>query len=347
MKVGVFGGGQLAQMMAIAGQPLGIELVCIEPSNSAPAATHATVVHGPFDTTATTTDVFADCDVVTVELEAVPIDALRHVARTIPVRPAIGLIADSQDRRAEKQRCRSLGLVTAPYDAEVGGPPALVKTRRGGYDGKGQRLVRTNAELDAAVAELPEPIVEGLVPFDREVSIVGARSLDGEVRCWPLAENSHRDGILHVSTPFVDAALHASATDIITAVMEAHDVVGVMCVELFDVGGTLVVNEFAPRVHNSGHWTIDGSTTSQFEQHLRAICGLPLGIADLVRPCAMVNLIGSIPDGLDALPGAVVHRYGKSPLPGRKLGHINVLADDATQLAERLDTVTRWLTHER
>jgi 5-(carboxyamino)imidazole ribonucleotide synthase len=235
----------------------------------------------------------------------------------------------AQDRLAEKRRCRSLGLATAPFDAEVSGFPRLVKTRFGGFDGRGQRWVHDHAELAEALAELPDPIVEGPVVFRRELALTVARGLDGAMRAFPLAETEHRHGILWRATApaRVTAEQVTEATAIGEALAESLDYVGVLAVELFDTADGLVVNELAPRVHNSGHWTIDGAVTSQFEQHVRAVCGLPLGDPSAIGVSVMVNAVGGEPtDAVLAIDGVHVHRYGKQSRPGRKVGHVTVNA---------------------
>jgi 5-(carboxyamino)imidazole ribonucleotide synthase len=239
--------------------------------------------------------------------------------------PGPRALEDGQDRLREKELFRSLGIATARFGglAETG-LPALVKTRRLGYDGKGQRRV----ELDEALSD--DEVAEELVAFDRELSIVGVRAEDGETRFWPVGENVHRGGILRVTRAPAVGAPQAEAEGICTRLMDALGYVGVLAVELFEVDGRLLANELAPRVHNTAHWTIDGAETSQFENHLRAILGLPLGSTAAVAPCVMVNLIGALPalDELLGLPGAHVHLYGKEPRAGRKVGHLTLVDPD-------------------
>jgi 5-(carboxyamino)imidazole ribonucleotide synthase len=260
----------------------------------------------------------------------------------VPVRPSPELVAVSQDRLAEKRLFRSLGIATAPFDDEVRpDAAAIVKTRRGGYDGRGQVRTHDAASRAAALAELPEPIVEGVVTFRRELSVIAARASDGTVVTYPLVANHHGGGILRRSlapAPDVGPQMQDEAVSIARRVLERFGSVGVVAVELFDVGGRLVANEFAPRVHNSGHWTIEGAETSQFEQHVRAVLGLPLGSCAARGLSAMVNLIGTEPDAAAvlAVPGAHLHRYGKAPRPGRKLGHVTVTAESPEQLVDRL-----------
>ena len=345
MRLGIIGGGQLARMLALAAHPLGVSCLVIEPTDAPPAAAAAEVLRADYDDPAALDALAERCDVVTVELEAVPLEALERLARRVPVRPAPAAVAAAQDRLTEKQLLRRLGIATAPFDDEVHGLPALVKARRGGFDGRGNRLVRTPEELASARFELPDPIIEGLVPFRREVSVLAARSVGGDVRCWPLAVNVHDRGILRTSRVAVSEAadLQAEAEGLIGRVLDATGYVGVLALELFDVDGHLVANELAPRVHNSGHWTMDGAVTGQFEQHVRAVCGLPLGDAWAVGASVMLNCVGELPDAAAVLaePGAHLHLYGKDPRPGRKLGHVTVTAPGPALLAERVDALAR------
>jgi 5-(carboxyamino)imidazole ribonucleotide synthase len=297
--------------------------------------------------------------VVTYEWEGVPADAVRALeARGAVVRPGARPLEVAQDRLAEKELFSRLGIGTAPYAAvddrpglddalaRVGGPPAILKTRRGGYDGKGQCRIDSYGEVDGAWDALGGPglVLEGFVAFDRELSVVAVRAVDGEVRAWPLAENRHRDGILRVTrapSPFVDAATQAAGEEIGRLVADELGHVGVLAVELFAADGRLLANELAPRVHNSGHWTIEGAETSQFENHLRAILGLPLGSTAPRAASAMVNCIGVLPDRHEilAVPGAHLYDYGKPARPGRKVGHVTVTAPTEHDLAPRLAEV--------
>jgi 5-(carboxyamino)imidazole ribonucleotide synthase len=295
--------------------------------------------------------------VVTYEWEGVPAATARALERSTPVYPSPRALDISQDRLVEKQTLRGLGVATAPFvaldalddlhDAVTRlGLPAVLKTRRGGYDGKGQAMLREPADVDVAWEALGGVplILEGFVPFARELSILAVRSHDGEVRCWPAVENVHRGGILRLTrapAPALDDALRAQAEASIRPLLDHLGYIGVCCVELFDVDGELLANEIAPRVHNSGHWTIEGSVTSQFENHVRAVVGLPLGDTSARGPAAMVNCIGSMPDAGDVLrvPGAHLHDYGKVPRPGRKVGHVTVIAPDTVTLEERLARV--------
>jgi len=335
--VACIGGGQLGRMLGLAGLPLGLRFRFLDPSPDACAGEVGELVVGEYDDVDALVRLADGADVVTYEFENVPVEAALGVGAV----PGSRALEQGQDRLREKELFRSLGIPTARFGtlAETG-LPALVKSRRLGYDGKGQR------RLDVAGAVDDGEIAEELVAFDRELSIVGVRDGTGETRFWPVGENVHRDGILRVTrSPAVDAP-QAEAEAICTALLDALDYVGVLAVELFDVAGMLFANEIAPRVHNSGHWTIEGAETSQFENHLRAICGLPLGDVGVHGNVAMVNVIGQEPDAaaILAIPGAHLHSYGKQPRPGRKLGHVTLLADDPDALRERVLQVSRHLT---
>ncbi len=356
MRIGILGGGQLGRMLALAGYPLGLHLRVLDPSPEAPAgevAPHEVAGYG--DETALAR--FAEgLDVVTYEFENVPVAAARALSRHLPVRPAPEALEAAQDRLIEKRAFEALGVPTPPFApvdtrADLDGAlrriglPAVLKTRRGGYDGKGQAVLRAEADVGAAWRALGGVplLVEGFVPFERELSVIAARGIDGDVRVYPLVENVHRDGILRRSiapAPSSDGR-QAEAERHARAVLERFGYVGVLAIELFEAGGRLLASEMAPRVHNSGHWTIEGAETSQFEQHLRAVAGLPLGAAGLRGHAAMLNLIGGHPDPSDLLrlEGLHLHLYGKAPRPGRKIGHVTVVASDAGRLAERLATL--------
>jgi 5-(carboxyamino)imidazole ribonucleotide synthase len=355
MRVGVLGGGQLGRMLAQASQPLGIVCTTLDPASASPASQVAPAIVGAYDDRTALLALADVSDVATYEFENVPVDAARFLAERIPVLPPPPALETAQDRLTEKMLFAAVGLPVpsfAPVDDVASlsvalkeiGVPAVLKARRLGYDGKGQTVVR-HVELaeDAwrAIAEAPS-ILEALVPFERELSVVGARAQDGATAFYPLVENHHRAGMLHLSrapAPGVASSLQSAAEAHAAAVMNRLDYVGVLAIELFEVAGELLANEMAPRVHNSGHWTIEGSETSQFEQHLRAISNLPLGPTDMRGAAVMVNLIGSLPETEDvlAIPGAHLHLYGKAPRPGRKLGHVTVRADDERTLADRVE----------
>jgi 5-(carboxyamino)imidazole ribonucleotide synthase len=319
VTVGVIGGGQLGRMLALAGIPLGLSFRFLDPSPDAPAGAVGELLVGPYDDPELLDRLADGADVVTYEFENVPVEAARRAGAL----PDARALEDSQDRLLEKRLFRRLGIPTAPIDDEVTTFPALLKTRRLGYDGKGQRPVETRPGPD------PGQVLEGLVPFDRELSLLAVRGRDGDTRFWPLVENVHEGGILRASRAPAAGAPQARAEEYGRRLLDELGYVGVLALELFDVGGELVANELAPRVHNTGHWTIEGSATSQFENHLRAILGLPLGPTD-ARPSLMLNLIGVTPDAADVLgvPGAHLHLYGKEPRPGRKLGHVTLVDPD-------------------
>ncbi len=338
-------------MIALAARPFDIACVVVEPTGpNCPAAPVAEVIVGAFDDRGVLQRLVERCSVVTIELEAVPVEAISWLAERVPVRPGVEGIRAAQDRLLEKQLFRSLGIPTAPFDDEVpADSPAIVKTRRGGYDGRGQIRTRTADERTAALRELPDPIVEGLVTFQRELSLVAARSVSGAISCYPLVENVHVDGILRetMAPARVTPELQSQAEHIAHRLLEHVGYVGVIGIELFDVDGTLVVNEFAPRVHNTGHWTIEGSATSQFEQHVRAVMDLPLGDVATRGASTMINAIGTLPHLLSvlAIPGCHMHAYGKENRPGRKVGHITVTADDRATVEDRVRQLRSSTNH--
>jgi 5-(carboxyamino)imidazole ribonucleotide synthase len=358
-RVGIVGGGQLGMMLAEAGARIGIECLTLDPAPDSSASRVAPALVGAYDDRSALAELAAVSDVGTYEFENVPVASARFLAERVPVLPPPEALQVAQDRLLEKALFADVGLDTATY-AGVGskeelddaldlvGVPGVLKSRRLGYDGKGQALVTTVEDAPDAwrtAGEVPS-ILESVVPFDRELSILGVRARDGGVAFYPLVENVHRDGILRVSVapaPDVSPGLQSTAERHATAVMERLGYVGVLAIELFQVGERLLGNELAPRVHNSGHWTIEGATTSQFENHLRAICGLELGPVTLPAYSAMVNLIGVEPGegSLPARPGVHVHRYGKQARPGRKLGHVTIVEDDRDTLSRVLQEVTQ------
>ena len=334
--VACIGGGQLGRMLGLAGLPLGLRFRFLDPAPDACAGAVGELVVGQYGDAGALERLADGADVVTYEFENVPVDAAARVAAV----PGTAALEHGQDRLREKELFRSLGIPTARFGALAEtGVPALVKTRRLGYDGKGQR------RLEAVEPLAADEVAEEIVPFARELSIVGVRGHDGETRFWPLGENVHRDGILRVTRAPAADAPQAEAEAICTTLLDALGYVGALAVELFEVDGRLLANEFAPRVHNTGHWTIDGAATSQFENHLRAILGLPLGATEARAPCVMVNLIGELPalEELTALPGARVHLYGKEPRPGRKVGHVTLLDPDEDTVARALALASEGL----
>jgi 5-(carboxyamino)imidazole ribonucleotide synthase len=350
--IGILGGGQLGRMLAIAAARLGYRCHIFAPDAESPAGdVSAALTRASYDDVDALRAFAGAVDVVTLEFENVPVPAVKQLAALKPVRPGARALQVTQDRLAEKDFARGLALDTAPYRAinDVAelkaaltalGTPAILKTRRLGYDGKGQVRVKTADELPVAIAELggTDLIYEGLVTFTRELSVVVARGTDGSLAVYPPVENEHRDGILACTlapAPELapDQAELAQAVGV--SVAEALDHIGVLCVELFDTPDGIVANEIAPRVHNSGHWSIEGAVTSQFENHVRGVLGLPLGDPSARGVAAMVNIVGTEPElaALLAIPGASVHTYGKSPRTGRKLAHVTLVADSVDALA--------------
>ena len=345
MNIGVLGGGQLGRMLALAGYPLGHEFVFLDPAPEALCGLGSHLVARP-DDPAALSELASRVDLVTYEFENVPAVAARTLAERVPVYPSTGALEVSQDRLHEKTMFGRLGIPTPAFAAvdshetlaaALGsvGVPAVLKTRRLGYDGKGQRVVRASHEGAAAWDALGRVscLLERFVDFTRELSCLAVRGRDGTVAVYPLVENRHRDGILWRSiapAPAVKADLQREATSFVNRLLEVLGYVGVLALELFEVGGRVLANELAPRVHNSGHWTIEGAETSQFENHVRAITGAPLGSPAALGVSGMVNLIGGWPDPARILdtPGVHLHLYGKAPRPGRKVGHVTVRCDD-------------------
>jgi 5-(carboxyamino)imidazole ribonucleotide synthase len=368
--IGVLGAGQLGRMLALAGYPLGLRFRFFDSSHEAPVRGLAEFIAAEFADGDALDRFAAGLEVATYEFENVPVEAVRRLARHVAVYPPPAALEASQDRLAEKTFLQQLGIPTTPFVpvrtrpdldralAETG-CPAILKTRRMGYDGKGQCLIRDRAGAEQAWQTLAKPgkdriadaglILEGFVAFDREVSQIAVRSRTGEQVYYPLVENHHASGLLSRSlapAPGVTPELEQLAGDYSRRVLERLDYVGVLAIEFFQQGGRLIANEMAPRVHNSGHWTIEGAQTSQFENHLRAILGLPLGSAEARGPCLMLNILGEPPPKpqMLAVPGAHLHLYGKKPRPGRKIGHITVCAatmDEVRQRAESLQAMLR------
>jgi len=355
MRIGIIGAGQLGQMLGFAARDLDIECLFVDPSVSPPAAECGEVLQRPFDDPGALDELAEKCDVITYEFENVPVDALLRIERKVSIYPPLEALRQAQDRLSEKQVFEQLGIPLPGYRAvdtrddlvaasEALGLPLVLKTRRLGYDGKGQFVVRTGDDIDAAWRTLggQSLIAEQWVPFDYEVSSIGTRNSAGEVRIYALTRNIHEDGILRRSLAPVDAPpLERQADNYVRRLLEHLDYVGVLALELFVRGEALLANEFAPRVHNSGHWTIEGASTSQFENHLRAVTNLPLGSTATRGHAGMLNLIGEIPDAARALEDAYMHDYGKTPRPGRKLGHLTILLDTAEERDARIDIIDK------
>ena len=352
MRIGIIGAGQLGQMLGFAARDLGATCRFLDPADAPPAADAGEVIRRPFDDADALAELAASCDVITYEFENVPVESLLLINDRVPVFPPPEALQSAQDRLAEKQLFDELLIHLPRYRAvdslddlhaavDAIGLPLVLKTRRFGYDGKGQSVVRSRDDIDGAWRELGGSalIAEEWLDFDFEVSAIGARAPDGDTVIYPLTHNEHAAGILRRSRAPVEVpGLAEKAQAYITALLARLDYVGVLALELFVAGDRLLANEFAPRVHNSGHWTIEGAETSQFENHLRAVTRQPLGPTACRGHAGMVNLIGKIPDPARhlAIPGCWLHDYGKSPREGRKLGHITVVADSAAERDERL-----------
>ena len=358
--VGILGGGQLARMMALAGASLGLRFLVLDTASDACAGQFAPMVVGDYTDRAALEEFASRIDVATFDFENVPAESAQWLTGKVPVFPNPRALATAQDRLAEKTLFRELGIPVPPFadvpdraalDAAVAalGTPCILKTRRLGYDGKGQFRIKTPADVETAWealgAQAPKVglILEGFVAFERELSVVAVRGRDGEFRAWPLTENWHVDGVLSASlapAP-VDDALRDTALSHARKLAEALDYVGVFALELFCRDGELLANEMAPRVHNSGHWTIEGSETSQFQNHLRAVLGLPLGDTRMVGHACMLNWIGAMPAAAPVLreAGGHWHDYGKQPRAGRKVGHATLRAEHPAELAASLRRV--------
>lgn len=364
MTIGILGGGQLGYMLALAGYPLDFHFRFLDPSPQAPVGRIAPRVTAEY-TDYEALDRFAHgLALVTYEFENVPVEAARRLARHVPVYPPPQALEAAQDRLNEKTLFQKLRIPTTEFvaissAAELAGAvqtlglPCVLKTRRLGYDGKGQWVLRTQADVAALDRDFPAAplLVEKFVSFTRELSILAVRGRNGETAFYPLVENHHRGGILRLSlapAPELSEGLQREAEQAARRILEALDYVGVLAVELFELGGRLLANEIAPRVHNSGHWSIEGAVSSQFQNHLRAVAGLPLGATRTLGYSAMLNLIGELPEAAEllAVPDAHLHLYGKSLRPGRKVGHVTVRADSADELSVRLKQLPAFFQRE-
>ncbi|KAF1709273.1 5-(carboxyamino)imidazole ribonucleotide synthase [Pseudoxanthomonas kalamensis DSM 18571] len=356
--VGILGGGQLARMLALSGAPLGLRFLVMDTVADACAGQFAPLLVGDYRDEQALAEFASRVDVVTFDFENVPSESAEWLAERVPVFPNPHALAVAQDRWVEKNLFRELEIPVGDFaavatrdelEAEVAriGGACILKTRRLGYDGKGQFRIKSAAEIDAAWAALGTQaesvglIVEAFVPFQRELSVVAVRARDGEFRAWPMTENWHVDGVLSASLASASLApeLAEAAQAHARRLAAALDYVGVFALELFLCDGQWLANEMAPRVHNSGHWTLEGAETSQFENHLRAVLGLPLGSTRAIGQSCMLNWIGELPDrdAVLALPGGHWHDYGKSPRAGRKVGHATLRAGTAGELAVALE----------
>jgi 5-(carboxyamino)imidazole ribonucleotide synthase len=364
MTIGVLGGGQLGRMIALAGYTLGQRFVFLDPGAESSAGHVGNLRVGAYDDEERLTELARKSNIITYEFENVPVGSARFLNELVRVYPPPRALEVSQDRLDEKRFFASLAIPTAAFapissrddlDRAVAslGLPAVLKTRRFGYDGKGQWVLRSVADVARAWEALGAAslLLEAFVPFERELSILAVRSTKGETRFWPLVENEHKDGILRISTPHSAAwtpELQERAEGYAGRVLAELDYVGVLAIELFVTGDRLVANEMAPRVHNSGHWTIEGAETSQFENHVRAMLGMPLGSTRMIGVSVMINAIGKLPprDAVLAIEGAHLHAYGKDGAPGRKVGHVTVRAETREELAAKV-AVIRELTADR
>ncbi len=362
--VGILGGGQLARMMALSGAPLGLRFLVMDTVADACAGQFAPLLVGDYRDESALAEFAGKVDVATFDFENVPAESAEWLSARVPVFPNPRALAVAQDRLAEKTLFRELDIPVPEFAAVASrqdldralaevGVPCILKTRRLGYDGKGQFRIRALADADAAWKALGAQaatvglIVEAFVPFERELSVVAVRGRDGGFRTWPLTENWHVDGVLSASLApaQVDPALARTAIDYARRLAERLDYVGVFALELFCRDGGLLANELAPRVHNSGHWTLEGAETSQFQNHLRAVLGLPLGATHARGHACMLNWIGEMPDAAAVLgeAGGHWHDYGKEPRDGRKVGHATLRADDPQALAGALERVGQAL----
>lgn len=345
-KIGILGAGQLGRMLALAGYPLGHRFRFLDPDSDAPAGLLGDHTALNYADTSVLEQFANGMDVITYEFENVPVDAARHLEKFVPVYPPPIALEKAQDRFVEKSFFRELGIPTPKFTTDLSKPeeigfPAVLKTRRMGYDGKGQMVIHSQGDLENETSD--EMILEAFVSFDREVSIIAVRNRSGEMKFYPLVENHHREGILRLSLVKNDIPedLQKQAEDYAAKVISALNYVGVLTIEFFEKDGQLLANEMAPRVHNSGHWTIEGAVTSQFENHIRAVCDAPLGSTSLLGVCAMVNIIGTLPDKTSILKmeGAHLHLYDKAPRPNRKIGHITLVEKDVETLQKKLDLI--------
>jgi 5-(carboxyamino)imidazole ribonucleotide synthase len=366
--IGIVGGGQLGRMFAIAARRLGYRVHAFDPTRDAPAGQIADVeVCAAYDDQDAARAFARQVDVVTFEFENIPSETLRTIAEERPVRPSPDVLHVCRHRLREKDFLSSHGFPVAKYRpvanvaelraaVEALGTPAILKTADFGYDGKGQVRIESAAEIDAAFTKMGRPlgVLEALVPFDKEISVICARGQGGESRCFGPVENVHARHILDVTTAPAESSprLAQRAIELTRAIAESLEVAGLLTAELFVVGDDLLVNELAPRPHNSGHYSFDACLTSQFEQQLRAVCGLPLGDERLLQPAAMANLLGDLwsdgePDWVAALafPDVKLHLYGKHEArPGRKMGHMTCLAPTAALARDRVVAARAALT---
>jgi len=338
MKIGILGGGQLARMLALAAYPLNIRTVCLDPKADACAKDVTEVIHADYTDKKILQQIANDVDVFTLENENIESEIATWLTETSTLSPPVDILRAAQDRLVEKNCFCELDIPTVEYtdittlaDLKKASAtfPALLKTRRFGYDGKGQSLIRSAVDCERAWAQYSSHplILEQFLPFDYEVSIIAVRNAAGEQAFYPLTHKTHKAGILRVSrAPFIHPELQKMAEDYAARVLTKFNYIGVLTIEFFVKDNMLYANEMAPRVHNSGHWTIEGASTSQFENHIRAVAGLPLGNTDAIGYSVMVNCIGEMPAQASMLkiPNAHYHDYNKAAREGRKVGHVTV-----------------------
>jgi 5-(carboxyamino)imidazole ribonucleotide synthase len=362
MKIGIIGSGQLGRMLALAGYPLGMQFVFLDPAPDACAAPLGEHLCADYSDHEHLRILAEECDLVTFEFENAPADTIAFLSQFVPVYPPAEALRTARDRWLEKNLFRELDIPTPPF-ANIGsqaeletavaavGLPAVLKTRQLGYDGKGQKVLRSAADVAGAFALLGNVpcLLEGFIDFSGEVSLIAVRGRNGETRFYPLVHNTHRDGILRLSIASSAHPLQQLAELYALRTLDKLNYVGVLAFEFFEIDGGLMANEIAPRVHNSGHWTIEGAECSQFENHLRAIAGLPLGSTAKVGESAMVNFIGSVPElaQLAAIENCHPHHYGKAFKPGRKVGHATLRCADRETLEEQICEVEALLPRDR
>ncbi len=355
MIIGIIGGGQLAKMMILAGYPMGQEFIVLDPAPDAAAGRVAKQIVGAYDDPDKLRELIALADVITFDFENVPADAIQVIAEQTRVFPGAKALATAQDRLSEKQLFKQLNIPVPAFhcvdsaadleDAiETTGLPAVLKTRRLGYDGKGQKVLRNREDLNGAFEAIgmQAAIAEQWIEFEREVSLIAVRDQHGNIAFYPLVHNMHEHGILRISkAPYDNPELQAQAQQLVTPLLEKLDYVGVHATEFFVKEGQLIANEMAPRVHNTGHWTIEGAGVSQFENHLRAITGLPLGTTEAHSHAAMINFISELPpvEKILSIPGCHYHDYGKKPRPNRKVGHATLRASSESKLQSKIDAI--------
>ena len=359
MNIGIVGGGQLAKMLILAGYPMGQKFTVLDPAADAAAGQVAEQIIGDYDNPSKLQQLAQHSDVITFDFENVPASALQTLAANKPIFPSIDALAASQDRHLEKTLFQSLTIPTADYrcvdslqslrDAVTTlGLPVVLKTRRLGYDGKGQWLIRQPEDIEIAWNNLGQAalIAERLIDFAAEVSLIAVRGQDGATAFYPMVLNVHKHGILRLSTaPYASPALQQQAEQYLQRLLDHFDYVGVLTVEFFVHNDQLIANEMAPRVHNTGHWTIEGAGVSQFENHLRAISGLPLGSTEAHSYAAMINFISTLPTAKSILsiPGCHFHDYGKLAKPNRKLGHATLRASSDAKLQQKITAIMQLI----